>query len=39
MDAISYEVEGDGSILPPDRGEVVKAARTFRGAGVATERV
>jgi hypothetical protein len=25
MDAISFEVEGDGSILPSDRGENVKA--------------
>jgi len=31
MDAISFEVEGDGSILPLDRGEIVKAPRRFGG--------
>jgi hypothetical protein len=31
MDAISFEVEGDGSILPPDRGEIVKTGRRFLG--------
>jgi hypothetical protein len=30
MDAISFEVEGDGSILPRDRGENVKTGGRFR---------